>query len=111
MRLIEQCACGAQIEMVYAVDTLGSSRTEREAERSEGRKQVDTFRRAHKPCLKRLGDPPAHDRIRDEAERLAHIVLAFDAAPMADKPTYRGELIEAARNVTNAVTEAVAAGA
>lgn len=104
MKLAETCPCGAQIDFTYAIDTLGSSRRDRDLEVNEAHKQLDTWRRAHKPCLKRLGETPepigfapgpeldAHD---DETERrllarlerqqlLAHGLTATDARAALD---------------------------
>jgi hypothetical protein len=78
MRLIEKCPCGGEVEMNYAVDTIGSSRTEREAERNEGRKQIDVFRRAHKPCLKRLGESPPPADTAAEFDMDAHDDMTED---------------------------------
>jgi hypothetical protein len=58
VRLEEHCPCGGRLEMTYAIDSIGSMRRDRELEISEAHKQIDTFRRAHRPCLKRLDGVP-----------------------------------------------------
>lgn len=57
MRIVEQCPCGGSIELAFTTDSL--SLRARQEEQVEAHKQLDTWRRAHKPCLKRLGEPPA----------------------------------------------------
>jgi hypothetical protein len=60
MRLVEECPCGGRIELGYEIKPQSYGRGE---ESGEAREQLGVFRRAHKPCLKRLGEqaakPPA----------------------------------------------------
>lgn len=52
MRLEERCTCGAEI----VLDFETGRRAAYSLESDVARKQIGTFRRAHKPCLKRLGE-------------------------------------------------------
>lgn len=54
MRLEEKCPCGGEVAVTY---DAGERRYSQPPEIVEARKQLETFRRAHKPCLKRLGEP------------------------------------------------------
>lgn len=57
MRLEEKCPCGGGIEVHYGTGGISViSQRDLDREMSEARKHLDTWRRAHKPCLKRLGD-------------------------------------------------------
>lgn len=59
MRVEEKCPCGGELAVVYEAHTSYSGPSTREV--TEARKQIDTFRRAHKPCLKRLAEPAMAD--------------------------------------------------
>jgi hypothetical protein len=55
----ERCPCGGSLAVSYEARTISSSIVREEATRTQ--KQIDTFRRAHKECLKRLTEA-GHDQ-------------------------------------------------